>query len=109
MTFDDPMTEAFMRAGFARVAVPVRPGFEAAALRYLSEGPAAVVGETSGTETDDVEDPPYVPVWQELIERQGVTEVAPTQVGDPWRFKLPTSHQLIRLDNVLPAPPPLDD
>jgi hypothetical protein len=104
MSFDDAQTEAFMRAGYARVVAPVRPGFEAAILRFLQQGPNGVIDSAAGAGTGDLEEGPFVAVWQEVMERQGQTAAAPVQI-DSWRFSLPTGHQIIRADNLLPAPP----
>jgi hypothetical protein len=104
MTFDDPQTEAFMRAGQARVAAPVRLGFEAAVLRFLADGPTAVINDENGSLPTDVESTPEIPVWQQVIEQQGATLVEPQPYGNPWQFKIPTGHQIIRSVDTLPAP-----
>ncbi|MCC7052949.1 MAG: hypothetical protein IT355_06740 [Gemmatimonadaceae bacterium] len=82
----DPLHEAFLQAGAARVVVPVRSGYEHAVGRYLATSvvpslePATWRGQKN----------PYPPI-EELIadglDRPG-DEVA---VGDPWEVVTPTS------------------
>jgi hypothetical protein len=106
LRLDDPKHEEFLRAGAARVLVPVRRGFEAAAIRYLeSEPPEPALWDGQDPDLIDLSSSLYLPVWQELKERQGQFDEEPEELGT-WRFEVPTSHRLLRADGVLPAPPP---
>lgn len=50
---DDPIFEAFLQSGMAKVLVPVRPQFESAVLWYLDSGEIYLEGDiTSETEDD---------------------------------------------------------
>ena len=50
---DDPIFEAFLQSGMAKVLVPVRPQFESAVLWYLASGEIYLEGDiTSETEDD---------------------------------------------------------
>ena len=102
---DDTFHEEFLRAGAARVVVPVRPGFEAAVLTYLSHPESPVLWDGQEYEDIDMDSEMYFPVWRAIMERQGQTETTPIQVGDPWRFRIPTNHQIISSSGQLPAPP----
>jgi hypothetical protein len=82
---DDPLFETFLRAGAARVVIPVRPGFESAVLLFLATGLL-----WSGSGAPQVGDPLYVSAVGELQEGLGgVTEG--TTVGEPWEVNIPTS------------------
>lgn len=105
LRMDDPLFETFLRAGAARAVVPVRPGFEAAVMTYLSHPEEPVLWDGREYEDIDMDDELYFPVWQAVMENQGQTETAPVQVGSPWRFRIPTNHQILSEDSALPAPP----
>jgi hypothetical protein len=95
-TSADPLHEAFLQAGAARVVVPVREGYERAVAGYLLEGdvpewgPEPWRGEPTG----------YLPV-DELIadanDRPG-TEVAVLQ---PWEVESPTTLLYLQEDAEL--------
>lgn len=106
LQMDDTLHEEFLRAGAARVVVPVRPGFEAALLTYLSHPESPVLWDGQEYKDIDMDSEMYFPIWRAIMEQQGQTETAPEQVGDPWYFRIPTNHQIISNSGVLPAPPP---
>jgi hypothetical protein len=56
----DPLRREFLRAGGARVVLPIRPGFERAFSRLMS------TGRLDGDGTPDPEDPPYMSIAQEI-------------------------------------------
>jgi hypothetical protein len=87
----DLMFQAFLRAGTARVQVPVRPGFESAVLYYLWTGRI-----WSGGSVPVIGDPLYLPLVEEIAEASGYSVSAPVPYGDPWDYRLPTT--LVALD-----------
>ena len=92
----DPALEEFLKAGYARVVVPVRPGFEPAVSYYLEK---RKVWEEQGEPT--INDPLYKSIVDEIKERVGGihTEVP---VDEPWETRLPTAAILVRKDETLP-------
>ena len=102
---DDPLHAEFLRAGAARVLIPVRRGFESAVLHYL-ESPSGAPVLWDGVDPDliTLESPMFVAVWQEVKERQGQLDEQPSEIN-AWRFEVPTSHRILRNDGVLPAAP----
>lgn len=93
----DPLFGAFLRAGAARVVVPVRPGFEQAIDHFMSTGEI-----WQGADPPPISSETYVPIIAELAEQLGApgNEVAQ---GDPWDVNVPTSLVLLRADRSLPA------
>lgn len=63
----DPLFEAFLKAGAARVRVPVRPGYEDVILNYVATGEI-----WNGEERPQVDDPLYVSIVEEIQQQQGV-------------------------------------
>jgi hypothetical protein len=92
----DPLFTAFLRAGAARVVVPVRPGFELAIGYFLSTGQI-----WQGGELPPITDPLYVPIVQELAEQLGAPGAEVPQ-GGPWDVSVPTSLLLLRETATLP-------
>lgn len=93
----DPLFAEFLRAGSARVVVPVRPGFEPAMLHFLETGEL-----WNGSDSPpDVTSPLYVSLVTELKERTGSfeNEIA---VGKPWDVRVPTELVKLRADDRLP-------
>jgi hypothetical protein len=105
LRMDDPKHEEFLKAGYARIVVPVRPGFEGAMLTYLSHPERPILWDGKSFADIDMDDELYFPIWKAIMERQAQTETAPIQIGDPWRFKIPTDHQIISSSGTLPPPP----
>ena len=105
---DDPQHERFLKAGSARVTVPVRQGFEAAILSYLSTTEYPLIWNGVDYADIDMESDMYYPVWRALMEEQGQLEEEPIQEGKPWYFVVPTNHQIISAGG-LPAPPAQGD
>jgi hypothetical protein len=93
----DPEFLDFLRAGAARVVVPVRPGFEVAITHFIETG-KIWAGQS---------DPPpinsalYVSIIDEIRERTGAPQ-GEIPVGEPWDARLPTSLVLVRADSDLP-------
>lgn len=97
---DDPRHEEFLKSGCARVVVPVRPEFNAAILKYLENGD---LWDGENPDDIDIEHSLFVPVWREIMERQGALQQQP-EIEDTWQFTLPTNIQIIT--NGLPTPLP---
>lgn len=95
---DDPLFEAFLRSGSARVVISVRPGPFAAALDYFFS-----VGQLwMGGGPPPVNSPLYIPSSEEIREQTGApgNEVP---YGDSWEVVLPTSLIRLRTDDKLPT------
>lgn len=98
-TSSDPLHEAFLQAGAARVVVPVREGFERAVTRYLKDGtvpefgPAPWRGEPTG----------YPPV-DELIADANDRPEDEVAVGEPWEVDAPTTLIYLQADAELNPP-----
>jgi hypothetical protein len=71
----DPQFGAFLASGAARVAVPVRPGFEGAVALYQATGLI-----WSGGEPPTPADATYVSVAQENMESLGIREKPPASI-----------------------------
>lgn len=89
--------EEFLRAGAARVVVPVRPGFEAAVDHFRLFGEPWFGGPLP-TVTDDL----YLPIGDEMAERLGRAGNE-AKSGDPWDVRVPTDLIKLRPDGSLPA------
>lgn len=83
----DPIFTQFLQAGYARVIVPVREGFEKAALRYVADGTI-----WDGGDTPSIDDPYYVSLIDELEDPVGIAE------GEPWQIRIPTSLTILQKD-----------
>lgn len=93
----DPQFLEFLRAGSARVVVPVRPGFEKAVVHFLETG-KLWGGEG---EPPDINSPMYVSIIDEIRERTGAPK-GEVPVGDPWDTRVPTALVLVRPKSDLP-------
>ena len=82
----DPVFDTFLKAGSARVQVPVRPGFERAVLFYLATGRI-----WHGGQPPVLGDPLYVPIVQEIADATGLTLADAVPYGEPWTYRLPTT------------------
>jgi hypothetical protein len=75
---NDPLFARFLRAGSARVVVPVRPGWEDAIRFFLDTGrpwlggSPPVIGEVPSGADDSPTPPPFIHVAEELREQLGV-------------------------------------
>lgn len=94
----DPVFQAFLAAGYARVVLPVRPAYSKCLMHYLATGE-----EWSGADGPIIGRADFVSIIESLKERDGAEEGVPE--GDPWLVKVPTS--LIMLD--IDEPPRLPD
>ncbi|MEO8844070.1 MAG: hypothetical protein ABI591_05390 [Kofleriaceae bacterium] len=85
----DPQFLAFLQAGFARVIVPVRPGYQDAALRWLVDNQPWNGGSAPG-----VDSPMYLAIANELKEEVG--EVDPSV--EPWLITVPTTLTVLQAE-----------
>ena len=93
----DPQFADFLKAGAARVVLPVRPGFETAVAHFLDTGEI-----WDGANPPLLTSPLYVSIIQEIKER----DLAPgdeVAQGDPWDVRLPTTLVRLRPDGSLPT------
>jgi hypothetical protein len=87
----------FLKAGSARVVIPIRPTLEPLALFYLMTGQIWGGGGLNG-----VSDPYYLPIADEIADQEGAGDVSVPQ-GDPWEVKVPTTLVKLRDDDSLPV------
>jgi hypothetical protein len=99
LTDPDPDFEAFLKAGAARVQVPVRHGFEKAVAYFCQHGVPWMGGDPP-VRNDSL----YLPIIQEISEDLGRPgDEAPYPEGSqPWEVVLPTS--LVVLQNLEEVP-----
>lgn len=81
---NDPMFQAFIEAGAARVILPVRRGYEKALMYFLETG---VPWE--GNDIPVLNDPKFVSIVDQIKESEDQTEAKP--IGIPWEVKLATN------------------
>jgi hypothetical protein len=93
LNHEDPLFENFLRAGYARIVIPVRKEFESAVAFFLLTGQPWLGGGLPS-----IGDKLYLPITEELKEQTG----APGNeqpVGDPWFVYLPTRLVKLRTGN----------
>lgn len=86
----DPLFLAFLQAGYARVVVPVREGYNEAALRFLTDGTLF-----NGDGVPGVDSPMYLAIANEM--KQLVGEVDPSV--KPWEIRVPTTLTVLQCDS----------
>lgn len=86
----DPLFLAFLQAGYAKVQVPVRPGYEAAVMRYLADGVIWNGGSVPGVDSDM-----YVALENEM--KQPVGEIDPEV--EPWLITVPTTLTVLQCES----------
>ena len=94
---DDAEYEAFLKAGYVRVQIPVRPGFVDAVDHFR------VFGDPwFGGSLPSISDETYLPIAEEIAERLGRpgNEVP---VGEAWEVRVPTTLVHLRPDDTLPV------
>ena len=95
---DDPEFERFLRAGYARANVPVRPGFETALDHFLTHG-----APWAGAGLGGLSSPPFLPLAREIQESLGKKSEAPDpHPVEPWLVKVPTQLIKLRKDDETP-------
>lgn len=93
----DPAFADFLKAGYARVTVPARPGFETAIDHFLTFGEI-----WNGGPLPAVSNSLYLPIADELAARLGQPGDEVPQ-GDPWKVLVPTELVHLRADDKLPV------
>jgi hypothetical protein len=92
----DPLFAEFLKAGAARIVIPVRPQLEGDVRYFLMTGQIWGGGAMPGiTDTD------YLPITEEIRARDDAPG-AETPQGDPWEVSLPTTLIRLRNDDTLP-------
>lgn len=94
---DDPIFETFLRAGYARVVIPVRPAFRDAIMYFLTTNQV-----WQGGSLPAVTDPTYLPITEEIKDQTGAPGDEQPQ-GDPWTYRLPATLIKLRKDDLLPS------
>jgi len=93
----DPLFMEFLKAGAARVVVPVRLQLEADVKYFLMTGQI-----WSGGGLPEITDTDYLPITEEIKERDNAPGDEKPQ-GDPWEVVLPTTLIKLREDDTLPV------
>jgi hypothetical protein len=94
----DPLFTQFLRAGAARVVVPVQPGFEEAFVYFLQTGQP-----WDGGSVPQVYDPLYLSIATEIAQADQ-EPVVDTLVGTTWTMRLPTTLTMLRSTTPSIAP-----
>jgi len=92
----DPAFNQFLKAGYCRVVVPVRPGFESAIDHFMTYGEI-----WNGGPLPAISNPLYLPIADEIAERLDRPGDEIPQ-GDPWLVRIPTTLVHLRADDKLP-------
>jgi hypothetical protein len=92
----DPIFNQFLKAGYCRVAVPVRPGFEGAIDHFTTYGEI-----WNGGPLPTISNPLFLPIADEIAERLDRPGDEIPQ-GDPWLVRIPTTLVRLRPDDQLP-------
>ncbi|MFI6370437.1 hypothetical protein [Streptomyces sp. NPDC050546] len=92
----DPLFNQFLKAGYCRVTVPARLGFEGAIDHFMQFGEL-----WDGGPLPTVSSPLYLPIADEIAERLDRPGDEIPQ-GDPWTVRIPTNLVRLRADDQLP-------
>jgi hypothetical protein len=92
----DPVFNQFLKAGYCRVVVPVRPGFEGAIDHFMTYGEV-----WNGGPLPAISNPLYLPIADEIAERLDRPGDEIPQ-GEPWLVRIPTTLVHLRADDKLP-------
>jgi hypothetical protein len=93
----DPDFEEFLKAGYCRVSVPVREGFEGAVDHFVTMGEIWTGGPLPA-----ISSPLFVPIAEEIAERLGRPGDEVPE-GEPWEVRVPTSLVRVREGADLPT------
>ena len=92
----DPLFNQFIKAGYCRAVIPVRPGFEGAVDHFMTFGEIWNGGPLPAISNDL-----YLPIAEEIAERMDMPGDEIIQ-GDPWEVRIPTNLVKLRNDDSLP-------
>jgi hypothetical protein len=92
----DPAFAEFLKAGWARVLVPVRPGFQDAMAHFMETG--EIPGDA---ELGNLHSELYLPIIEEIKAKDGVLNDG-LPYGEEWEVRLPTTLVRLRDDATLP-------
>ena len=84
----DPLFQQFLQSGMARVLVSVRPGYEKAAMHFLSTREIWNGGDRPGPGS-----PIYLSIVDELKQPVG------TRVGKPWEIRVPSTLTVLQAES----------
>lgn len=93
---NDFTMQQFMKAGYARVVVPVRENFQDAVSHFIETGEVYF-----GLGEPKFFNPLYVSITDEIKERTGAGQ-GEVPVGDPWETRLPTAAIIVKDLDQLP-------
>ena len=93
----DPLFAEFLKAGAARVVIPVRPQLEGDLRYFLMTGQL-----WGGGAMPEITDSDYLPITQEIQDRDNAPGTETPQ-GEPWEVTLPTTLIRLRHDDALPS------
>ncbi len=92
----DPVFNQFLKAGYCRAVIPVRPGFEGAIDHFTTYGEI-----WNGGPLPSISNPLYLPIADEIAERLDMPGDEIPE-GDPWLVRIPTTLVKLRDDDKLP-------
>jgi hypothetical protein len=104
----DPLFADFLKAGSARVLVPVRPNYEESIIYYLCTNPGEI---WNGGAPPAIDSELYVSIVDEVMAASDADLANATPVGEPWEIKVPTELVKLQDDATLPdwSTPPSSD
>ncbi|NER80651.1 MAG: hypothetical protein F6K42_13975 [Leptolyngbya sp. SIO1D8] len=94
----DALFDQFLKAGYARVVVPLRPNYERSILYYLKTNMIWAGGEVPAFENDT-----HLSLLEELHNSVQLEKGNGTPVGESWDVRLPTSFIYLQETQDLPA------
>jgi hypothetical protein len=96
MSDSDPQFEAFLKAGAARLVVPVRLGFEAALDYFMNTG-----NIPPNEEMKDINSPFFVSIAEEIRNQEGAPDNEVPR-GESWEVRVPSRLIKLHHDGHLP-------
>ena len=101
LTHSDALFLQFLQAGYARVLLPVRSGFEDAMMFYLLTGRPWLGAELPSI-GDKTQNSLYLDITEELKEQSGAPGDEIPSDEPPWEIRLPTTLIKLRKDDARP-------
>jgi hypothetical protein len=93
----DSLHAEFLKAGYARLRIPVNPDFERGVFHFLDTGSV-----WQGGELPEITSTGYVALLEEIAQRRE-TATQEIPVGPPWDIRLPTTLVRVKPTPALPA------